>query len=173
MLCKVLIFERMASIASGFDYDIFISYRQKDNKFEGWVANFVSDLKKELAATFKEDLSIYFDENLHDGLSENHDVDLSLREKVKCLVFIPIISRTYCDPKSFAWRNEFLPFLDWAQKDQFGLKVKVANGNVSETAAGQGIQAGCACGDWSGRPGVAIHAGISIATAIDSHKLSR
>ncbi len=124
----------MASIASGFDYDIFISYRQKDNKFEGWVANFVSDLKKELAATFKEDLSIYFDENLHDGLSENHDVDLSLREKVKCLVFIPIISRTYCDPKSFAWRNEFLPFLDWAQKDQFGLKVKVANGNVSSRA---------------------------------------
>lgn len=121
----------MASKVSGFEYDIFISYRQRDNQYDAWVTNFVADLKKELAATFKESISIYFDENPYDGLSENHDVDLSLRQKVKSLVFMPLISRTYCDPKSFAWKNEFLPFLDLALNDQFGLKVGVANSNVA------------------------------------------
>ena len=31
----------MASIIPGYEYDIFISYRQKDNKHNGWVAEFV------------------------------------------------------------------------------------------------------------------------------------
>jgi hypothetical protein len=31
----------MASIISGYEYDIFISYRQKDNKHDGWVTEFV------------------------------------------------------------------------------------------------------------------------------------
>ncbi len=52
---------------------------------------------EEIDATFKQDISIYFDENPHDGLLETHDVDQSLDEKVKCLIFIPIISQTYCD----------------------------------------------------------------------------
>jgi hypothetical protein len=121
----------MASIITGFEYDIFISYRQKDNNFDGWVITFVADLKKELDATFKENISIHFDENPSDGLSENHYVDLSLGEKVKCLVFIPVVSRTYCDTESYAWKNELLPFLNFAQKDSFGLRVKVANGNVA------------------------------------------
>jgi TolB-like protein len=62
---------------------------------------------------------------------ETHDVDESLKEKLKCLVFIPIISRTYCDPKSFAWEYEFKAFVDLASKDLFGLKVKLPNGNVA------------------------------------------
>jgi hypothetical protein len=93
----------MASLIPGFEYDIFISYRQKDNKHNGWVTEFVDILKGELEATFKEDICVYFDINPHDGLLETHDVDASLEEKLKCLIFIPIISRTYCDPKSFAW----------------------------------------------------------------------
>ena len=100
----------MTSIVSGFEYDIFISYRQKDNKGDHWVSGFVKALKEELDAAFKDDLNIYFDENPHDGLLETHDVDDSLKEKLKCLIFIPIISQTYCDPKSFAWKNEFLVF---------------------------------------------------------------
>ena len=36
----------MASIISGFEYDIFISYRQKDNKYDGWVTEFVANLQK-------------------------------------------------------------------------------------------------------------------------------
>ncbi|MCX6256624.1 MAG: hypothetical protein NTW49_01780, partial [Bacteroidia bacterium] len=121
----------MSSVLSGYEYDIFISYRQKDNKYDGWVTEFVDHLKKELEATFKEDVSVYFDINPHDGLLETHDVDESLRSKLKCLVFIPIISRTYCDPKSFAWDHEFKAFIDQASHDQFGLKVKLSGGNVA------------------------------------------
>ena len=62
---------------------------------------------------------------------ETHDVDASLKEKLKCLVFIPIISRTYCDPKSFAWGHEFKAFVEKVSQDQFGLKVKLPNGNVA------------------------------------------
>ena len=121
----------MASLIPGYNYDIFISYRQKDNKGDRWVSEFVDALKDELESTFKEEISVYFDINPHDGLLETHDVDESLKEKLKCLVFIPIISRTYCDPKSFAWEHEFKVFVDQASNDQFGLKVKLPNGNVA------------------------------------------
>ena len=121
----------MASLIPGYEYDIFISYRQKDNKHDGWVTEFVDNLKGELESTFKEEISVYFDINPHDGLLETHDVDASLKDKLKCLIFIPIISRTYCDPKSFAWEHEFKEFVEQASKDQFGLKVKLLNGNVT------------------------------------------
>jgi TolB-like protein/Flp pilus assembly protein TadD len=121
----------MSSIQPGFEYDIFISYRQKDNKGDRWVSEFVDALKTELESTFKEEISVYFDINPHDGLLETHDVDASLKGKLKCLVFIPIISRTYCDPKSFAWEHEFKAFVEQASQDQFGLKVKLSNGNVA------------------------------------------
>ena len=121
----------MSSIIEGYNYDIFISYRQKDNRHDGWVTEFVDNLKGELESTFKEEISVYFDINPHDGLLETHDVDASLKEKLKCLVFVPIISRTYCDPKSFAWEHEFKAFVEQASNDQFGLKVKLPNGNVA------------------------------------------
>ena len=121
----------MSSIIEGYNYDIFISYRQKDNKHDGWVTEFVENLKGELESTFKEEISVYFDINPHDGLLETHDVDESLKDKLKCLIFIPIISRTYCDPDAFAWEHEFKAFVDQASKDQFGLKVKLPNGNIS------------------------------------------
>jgi TolB-like protein len=121
----------MSSIIEGYNYDIFISYRQKDNKHDGWVTEFVDNLKGELESTFKEEISVYFDINPHDGLLETHDVDASLKDKLKCLVFIPIISRTYCDPKSFAWEHEFKAFVEQASQDQLGLKIKLPNGNVT------------------------------------------
>ena len=121
----------MSSIIEGYEYDIFISYRQKDNKGERWVSEFVEALKTELESTFKEEISVYFDINPHDGLLETHDVDASLKEKLKCLLFIPVISRTYCDPKSFAWVHEFKAFVEQASTDRFGLKVKLPNGNVA------------------------------------------
>jgi TolB-like protein len=121
----------MPSITPGFEYDIFISYRQKDNKGDRWVSEFVEALKVELESTFKEEISVYFDVNPHDGLLETHDVDASLKEKLKCLIFIPIISHTYCDPKSFAWEHEFKEFVARASKDQFGLKVKLPSGNIA------------------------------------------
>ena len=121
----------MSGIIPGYNYDIFISYRQKDNKYDGWVSEFVDHLKSELEATFKDEISVYFDINPHDGLLETHDVNASLKEKLKCLIFIPVISRTYCDPKSFAWEHEFKAFVELASHDQFGLKVRLPNGNVA------------------------------------------
>ncbi|MCX6227056.1 MAG: hypothetical protein NTV01_20295, partial [Bacteroidia bacterium] len=121
----------MASIIPGFEYDIFISYRQKDNKYDGWVTEFVDNLTRELGSTFKEDVSVYLDINPHDGLLETHDVGASLKDKLKCLIFIPIISRTYCDPKSFAWEHEYKAFVEEASQDRFGLKVKLPGGNVA------------------------------------------
>jgi hypothetical protein len=53
----------MSSIIEGYNYDIFISYRQKDNKHDGWVTDFVNNLKGELESTFKEEISVYFDIN--------------------------------------------------------------------------------------------------------------
>lgn len=121
----------MASIVSGLEYDIFISYRHNDNKYDGWVSQFVSNLDKELQATVKSKLSIYFDENPHDGLLETDNVDASLSSKVRSLIFIPIISKTYCDGESYAWKNEFLPFIKSTGEDQIGPTVRLPNGNVA------------------------------------------
>lgn len=123
----------MSSIISGFEYDIFISYRQKDNRYDGWVTEFVSNLNKELEATFKENICIYFDTNPHDGLLEIHDVEKSLEGKLKCLIFIPIISQTYCDPNSFAWRKEFCQFNKQSKEDEFGRDIKLRNGNYCKS----------------------------------------
>lgn len=137
----------MPSIILNFECDIFISYRHNDNlpsqgsgrqAESGWVTEFVESLKRELAATIKDPVSVYFparpaggDSNPHDGLLETHDVHDSLKDKLKCLIFIPIISRTYCDAKSFAWSNEFLPFLKTAATDSYGLKIRLPNGNMA------------------------------------------
>ncbi len=86
----------MPSLIPGYEYDIFISYRQKDNKHDGWVTEFVDNLKGELESTFKEEISVYFDINPHDGLLETHDVGESLKEKLKCLVLIPEIHTKSC-----------------------------------------------------------------------------
>jgi TolB-like protein/Flp pilus assembly protein TadD len=121
----------MASIIQGYEYDIFISYRQKDNRHDGWVTEFVNNLKGELESTFKEEISVYFDINPHDGLLETHDVNASLKEKLKCLVFIPIISQTYCDSQSFAWQHEFVAFNKMAKEDPIGRDIRLAGGNVA------------------------------------------
>ncbi|HTE30829.1 MAG TPA: hypothetical protein VK666_10680 [Chryseolinea sp.] len=113
----------MASLILGYEYDIFISYRHKDNEYDGWVTEFVTNLKKELRATLKDEISIYFDENAQDVLLETHDVDKSLEGKITSLILIPIFSQTYCDTKSFAWHNEFLPFIKKAKEDWFGTKM--------------------------------------------------
>ena len=59
----------MASLVPGFEYDVFISYRHNDN-LDGWVTTFVHNLEKELKATLKDPVSIYFDKSPHDGLLE-------------------------------------------------------------------------------------------------------
>jgi class 3 adenylate cyclase/TolB-like protein len=121
----------------GFNTDVFISYRQNDNKSpsgsraDGWVTEFVHNLSLELEATIKGKVAIYFDQNPHDGLLESHDVDESLANRLKSLIFIPIVSQTYCDPACYAWHNEFLQFTRLADADPIGLSVKLPSGNVA------------------------------------------
>ena len=121
----------MASLIPGFEYDIFISYRQNDNKYDGWVTEFVDNLKKEIEANIKDKISVYFDINPTDGLLETDSVDKSLQDKLKCLIFIPIISRTYCDPESYAWQHEFCAFNKLAKEDRFGRDIRLSSGNVA------------------------------------------
>ncbi len=120
----------MPSLVPNFEYDIFISYRHNDN-LDGWVTDFVQNLEKELRSTLKDTVSIYFDRNPQDGLLETHSVDKSLEGKLKCLIFIPIISQTYCDPKSFAWQHEFCAFNRLSKDDPFGRDIKLSSGNVA------------------------------------------
>ncbi len=138
----------MPSLIPTFEYDIFISYRHNDNR-SGWVTEFVNALQEELASTIKEPLTIYFDRNPHNGLLETHNVDKSLEGKLKCLIFIPIISQTYCDTKSFAWQHEFVAFNRMASGGSaeesplraspalrggsggVGRDIKLSNGNVA------------------------------------------
>lgn len=120
----------MPALVEGYEYDVFISYRQNDNKYDGWVTTFVENLQKELEATIKGTISVYFDENPHDGLLETHQVDESLSSKLKCLVFIPVVSQTYCDPDCFAWQQEFLAFKKIASEDKLGMLITLPNGNV-------------------------------------------
>ncbi|MGC3945685.1 MAG: hypothetical protein QM762_14385 [Chryseolinea sp.] len=120
----------MPALIPGYECDVFISYRQKDNKGDHWVTEFVDSLRTELESIFKEDISIYFDCNAADGLLETHDVHSSLEKKLKCLVFIPIISQTYCDTRAFAWQHEFLAFKKNASAEGIGLKVRLPNGNI-------------------------------------------
>ena len=121
----------MPSIFPGFEYDIFISYRHNDNAYDGWVSEFVEKLRNELVATLKDKLTIFFDENPEDGLMETHNVDHTIAAKIKALVFIPIVSQTYCDTKSFAWNHEFLTFNKTASEDSFGREIKLPNGSVA------------------------------------------
>lgn len=119
-----------------FAHDIFISYRHNDNKppggiGEGWVTEFVNYLTTELQTMVKGNVSIYFDNNPRDGLKEHHHVEGSLTERLKSTIFIPILSQTYCDQESYAWNNEFLPFLELSANDSLGLSVKLQNGNVT------------------------------------------
>jgi adenylate cyclase len=120
----------MPSLLPGYEYDIFISYRQNDNH-SGWVTEFVKALQEELATTIKDPVSVYFDINPNDGLLETHHVDKSLAVKLKCLIFVPIISQTYCDPKSFAWQSEFCAFNKDAKEDALGREIKLSSGNVA------------------------------------------
>lgn len=113
-----------ASIIPGYDYDIHISYRYNDDKYDGWVSEFVEKLNQELGATLKDKLSIFIDKSPEDQRSTTQQTG------VKSLIFIPVISQTYCDVNSPVWKNEFRVFLDEIQKDQIGNKVKLPNGNA-------------------------------------------
>ena len=117
-----------SSVVPGFDYDVYISYRNNDNKYDGWITEFAEKLKQELSSTLKDKLTFFFDKNSEDS-SEQNGLDRSKDAEVKSLIFIPIVSQTYCDINSAVWKNEFKVFLDEIKSDRIGSTVKLANGN--------------------------------------------
>ncbi len=121
----------MASIVLGYEYDIFISYRQKDNKYDGWVTEFVDNLKRELDATFKEEVSVYFDMNLMTDFWKLIMLMHHLKEKLKCLDFYSDYLTNLLRSKIFAWQHEFVAFNKMAKEDPFGRDIKLGNGNIA------------------------------------------
>lgn len=121
----------MPEQTSDFTYDVFISYRHNDNMFDGWVSEFVTNLQKELRATIKHPVRIYFDKSPDERLGETHVVKDTIDEKLSTAIFIPIISQTYCDTSSYAWQHEFLAFKSAARQDQIGQNVRLLNGNTA------------------------------------------
>ena len=91
----------------------------------------MANLGKEIDATIKDDVSIYFDENTHDDLRETDDVDASLSGKLRCLILIPILAQTYCGQKSFAWKNEFVTFDQLGRHSYQSMFIKIKNADVT------------------------------------------
>lgn len=125
----------MSTATQGFNFDVFISYRQNDNRVaggggEGWVSEFVSHLTTELESMVKGGVSIYFDSDPKHGLRETDQVNASLNSHLKSVIFVPILSQTYCDTSSYAWTEEFVPFAKQSADDPLGPTVKLQSGNV-------------------------------------------
>ena len=118
-----------SSILPGYDHDIYISYRSNDNKYDGWVTEFAAKLERELSATLKDRLSIWFEKNPEENAQAALDKEPSGKQKIKSLIFIPIVSQTYCDTSSPVWKGEFSGFQEESKNDSIGNTVKIASGN--------------------------------------------
>jgi len=133
-------FVRKASIAliPDFEYDLYFSYRANDNKYlpsvtktkagGGWITELVEKLRQELEATLKDKLSIHF-ERSPDENPEGRAPSSSEGKKIKSLIFIPIISQTYCDSISPVWLEEFNQFKAETETDRLGRNIKLGNGS--------------------------------------------
>ncbi|MDZ4706979.1 MAG: adenylate/guanylate cyclase domain-containing protein [Saprospiraceae bacterium] len=113
-----------------YDCDIYISYRAADNKQtgnglgSGWVSELNEKLRQELEATLKDKLTIYFGPSP----DSNHPASIDQQE-IKSMIFIPVISQTYCDTASLPWQTEFLKFKEAASADKLALNIRLPNGN--------------------------------------------
>lgn len=115
-----------SSIIPEFDYDIHISYRHNDNKYDGWVTEFVEKLNQELGATIKDRLTVFFD----NSPEERRETAQSGGQKINALLFIPVISQTYCDTASPVWKNEFRVFQEEIKQDSLGSMIRLPTGNA-------------------------------------------
>lgn len=116
------------SILPGFKYDVYLSFNPNDNKYDGWVNEFISKLKQELNATLKDKLNVHFDRGPLPG-HEHHAAPS--QKNIQSLIFIPVISQTYCDPQSYAWQEEFLCFKSEINEDKIGPQVILPNGHAT------------------------------------------
>ncbi len=123
----------LSSILPDYDCDIYVSYRFNDNKYDGWVTEFVDKLALELSATLKDKVSIYFDKNPEEDRKPLYEENSLIPRKIKSLIFIPIVSQTYCDTSSHVWNEEFKGFQAGAKNDSFGPSIKMGSSLASRT----------------------------------------
>lgn len=109
----------MSSIISGYKYDVYISYHHRDQTLE-WVKEFAKKLQQELDTTIKSKPTIYFSTEPGDQTS---------KDDLKSLIFIPVISDTYCNSDKETWQ-EFLQFKKNASSDPLGLNLTLPVGEV-------------------------------------------
>jgi class 3 adenylate cyclase len=119
----------LSTILPGYDYDLYISYRSNDNKYDGWVTEFAAKLERELSATLKDKVSIWFDKNPEDKRRVIKNIKTGEEPNIKALLFIPIVSQTYCDADSPVWQGEFRGFNESTRQDSIGSSIKLQNGN--------------------------------------------
>ncbi len=117
---------KQSTLSPEYDCDIHVSFRLNDNKYDGWVTEFVEKLNQELGATLKDKLTIYFDRNLDESRLQSKEGDT-----VKSLIFIPVVSQTYCDIQSPVWVKEFNAFQEMVKSDSLGSGIRLPSGNLS------------------------------------------
>lgn len=126
--------KKSVSIIPEFEHDIYISYRANDNKSPhgpaasktggGWVSELVEKLRQELEATIKDKLSIHFERSADETIHPENGIPV-----MRSLIFIPIISQTYCDHTSRVWTEEFQAFKSEIESDRLGSTIPLANGH--------------------------------------------
>lgn len=108
----------MSALTSAYKYDIYISYRRNEQIFE-WTKEFVNILKTEIEQIIKQPISIF----LENGLDYSP-------ENVNSVLFIPIISNSYCVINKDNWINEFQYFKNSAINDSLGFLLPFQGNNL-------------------------------------------
>ncbi len=95
----------MASIIPGYEYDIFISYRQKDNKGDRWVSEFFRALMTRLKSKFKDEFSRYHIQYQQDGFLETCGVKASPNENLNYPGLFPLEKSVQNNPAKYETTN--------------------------------------------------------------------
>ncbi len=119
----------LKTLIPDYDCDIYVSYRFNDNKYDAWVTEFIDKLTQELSATLKDKLSVYFDKNPEENRKPFYQENTLVPRPIRALIFIPVVSQTYCDINSMVWKEEFKGFQAGARTDRFGSAIPLSTGN--------------------------------------------
>ncbi len=101
-----------------------------DNKYDGWVTEFAAKLERELSATLKDKLSIWFDKNPEDKCTAALDEILPVNKKLNHSFLFRLFPKPIAIPESPVWKGEFSGFHEESKNDNIGSTVKLANGNM-------------------------------------------
>lgn len=75
----------MPSLLPDYEYDIFISYRQKENSYYGWVTEFVNNLRMNRRPLSRKTYPFTLMRIRDDLVQGNHIIDKDLEDKLRCI----------------------------------------------------------------------------------------